>query len=246
MIFANDCKIMCLQYVFLKSKDPIIFYNILMNTIDVENFLARIEPFKNLNSSDLKQMVSRAQSRAFTKGEFLFSEDQAADYVWVLLSGRVQILKYTSQGHSFAVESLGAGELLGTLCRIGKESAHYPCTATASQKVQALAIPSALFFKFYKENDLLMRGLCVMCSDRLQDMQNLRRLDQEPVSTRVSAVLHRLYKVHGSLLPFTKKEIAELAGTTVETTFRVLAALQKKGALKSLRGKIQINDISAI
>jgi CRP-like cAMP-binding protein len=92
----------------------------------------------------------------------------------------------------------------------------------------------------------MVRGICALCSERLKDVQDLRCMGQESVPVRVATILARLEQVHGEILPFTKKEIAELAGTTIETTFRTLAQFQKKKLLSSLRGKIQILNAQAL
>ena len=86
----------------------------------------------------------------------------------------------------------------------------------------------------------MVRGVCSLCSERLNDVQDLRCMGQESVPVRVASILTRLERVHGATIPFTKKEVSELCGTTLETTFRTLAEFQKKGYLVSLRGKIQI------
>jgi len=45
---------------------------------------------------------------------------------------------------------------------------------------------------------------------------------------------------------FTKRELAEQVGTTVETTIRVMSRFQKKGWISSSRGKLQLKAIGPI
>ena len=74
-------------------------------------------------------------------------------------------------------------------------------------------------------------------------------MGQESVHIKLANILIRLYQVHGETIPFTKKEISELIGVALETTFRALSDLQKKGYLESQRGKILIKkpeDIRSI
>ena len=67
-------------------------------------------------------------------------------------------------------------------------------------------------------------------------------MGQEEVPVRIANILLRLYQVHGDEIPFTKKEISELVGTTLETTFRTLSEFQEKGLINSARGKIFIKN----
>ena len=216
---------------------------------EIEKFLASIQPFSSLAVQDLKVIVSKTAEESFSKEDTIFNEGDSADSVWVLYKGRVQIFKYTSGGRPFAIESLGAGELFGTLCRLGGNERNYPCTAVAAEPAIAFRILDRTFLEYYMKSPGLVRGVCALCSDRLKDVQDLRCIGQESVTIRVANILCRLHRVHGEMIPFTKKEISELVGTTLETTFRTLSEFQKKGYLTSLRGKIQIkkpNEIKAL
>jgi CRP/FNR family transcriptional regulator len=44
--------------------------------------------------------------------------------------------------------------------------------------------------------------------------------------------------------PLTRQEIAEMVGTTVETCIRTMSKFQKKGMVKSAKGRISINAAS--
>jgi len=46
----------------------------------------------------------------------------------------------------------------------------------------------------------------------------------------------------GSTLPFTREEIADMAGTTTETAIRLMSRLKDGGVIRSGRGKIIILD----
>lgn len=213
---------------------------------EIKKFLGSIQPFKALPASDLNAVVSKVREKSFSKDDSIFSEGDPADSVWVIYKGRVQVFKYISDGRSFAVESLGPGELFGTLCRMGGNGRSYPCTAVAAAETTALQILDKVFIEYYMKNPGMMQGVCSLCSDRLKDVQDLRCMGQESAHVKLANILCRLHQVHGDTLPFTKKEISELIGVALETTFRELSKLQKKGYLQSQRGKILIKKPDAI
>ena len=208
--------------------------------MEIQKFLGSIEPFKALALDDLSEIASKTREKEFSKEETIFNEGDPADSVWVIYKGRVQVFKHTSGGRMFAVESLGPGELFGTLCRMGGNGRNYPCTAVAADKTVALQISDQVFLKYYMKSPGMLRGVCTLCSDRLKDVQELRCLGQESVHVKLASILTRLHQVHGKAIPFTKKEVSELIGVALETTFRALADFQKKGLLESSRGKILI------
>ncbi len=65
-------------------------------------------------------------------------------------------------------------------------------------------------------------------------------MGQEPVPVRIAATLLRLYQSHGKTIPLAKWEIAELVGAAVETAFRAMSDLQRKGVLTSRYGRVPL------
>ena len=63
---------------------------------------------------------------------------------------------------------------------------------------------------------------------------------------RLAMLLIKLQKEYGSTIPYTKRELAEQVGTTVETTIRVMSRFEKKGWISSSRGKIQLKNTAPI
>ncbi len=209
---------------------------------EIQKFLSSIDPFKNLASQELSSLVSVSKIKTFKKGDTIYNEGEPAQGVWVLYKGRLQVFKFTSDGKSFALESLAPGEIFGTLCRLGSNNRSYPCTAVCAEESHVILIPERIFLDCYSRNGGFVRGLCSLCSERLKDVQGLRCLGQEAVPKRIASILTRLCQVYGQTIPFTKKELSELVGATLETTFRALKNLEDQKILSSSRGKILIQD----
>jgi CRP/FNR family transcriptional regulator len=214
--------------------------------MSAKQFLAQTYPFKVLPSPELDRLAARARLKSCEKGETIYSEGDPADSVWVLIKGRVQIFKYTTQGRPLAIESISPGELFGTLCRLGGDGRQYPCTAIASAKSDVVQLSDKEFLASYNRFPALVLGVCSLCSQRLQAVQGLSCSNQEPVEKRLAMLLLKLQEKHGMILPFTKRELAEQVGTTVETTIRVMSRFQKKGWIASSRGKLQLKSLEPI
>jgi len=60
------------------------------------------------------------------------------------------------------------------------------------------------------------------------------------VEQRLARTLLMLSAKLGSTLPFTRQEIADMAGTTTETAIRITSQLKERGIIGSVRGKIII------
>lgn len=204
--------------------------------------LGQIQPFKELAAPDFKRLLSKAVEKRFSKGETLFNEGGPAEHAWVLGSGRLQIKKYCSTGQAITVETLGPGELFGTLCRLNDPNPRYPCTAMAAEPGAALKIPDSEFMGSFRENASFTNGVCSLCVKRLKEFQNLLCFAEEPAPVKVAETLLRLRHEHGDAIPFTKREIAELCGIAVETAFRILGSFQKKRWLSNHYKTIRIQD----
>jgi CRP/FNR family transcriptional regulator len=75
----------------------------------------------------------------------------------------------------------------------------------------------------------------------------------DPVEARLAAALVRLAEREGSagaggarLPPMTRQSLADMTGTTVETTIRTLGRWLKRGLLVERDGQLRVPDIDAL
>ena len=205
-------------------------------------FLSQVTPFQGLPPAEMERLLSVLREVRHARGETVFSEGDPADSVWILETGRLEIFKYTSEGRARAIEVINPKDLFGTLCRLGASGRTYPCTAVAATESVSVRMPDAVFLEMFHRFPSVLTGVCTLCSNRLVQMQDLACSSQEPVEKRIVKVLVQLSDRHGNVLPYTKREISELAGTTVETTIRTLSEIQKKKWISSSRGEIVLED----
>lgn len=80
------------------------------------------------------------------------------------------------------------------------------------------------------------------------DSSNSRILDmvEKKVVQRLKRILYTLTEKFGPTLNFTAIEISELAGTTTESTLRILGQLREEGIIEKKRGQIRIVDLKAL
>lgn len=201
-------------------------------------FLSNVNPFQALPAKDLARLAALATEKTFAKGEMIYNEGDPADSVWILKDGQIEIFKYTSEGRPLVIEMLGPKELFGALCRLGGSAKTYPCTAISATPCAVVRILDRAFLDFYNRYPAMVMGVCSLCSQRLYAIQGLSCQGQEHVDKRIAGALLQLRKANGNILRFTKREVAELAGTTVETTIRTVSLFSKKGWVSSSRGQI--------
>jgi CRP/FNR family transcriptional regulator, cyclic AMP receptor protein len=97
-------------------------------------FLQRMPIFGALRDDSLRLLLAQARELTVSPGAYFFREDDPARSMFVLGSGRVEVIK-TWQGRDFVLNDLGAGDCFGEMAlmdlfpRSASVRAVEPCAA---------------------------------------------------------------------------------------------------------------------
>ena len=197
--------------------------------------------FSGLNDEDLNALSKLAVSRGFKAGESVFWEGDAPSHFFFITSGRVKVLKHSSLGKEFVVAFFGPGEIFGEVAVF--EERPYPASAQAISDTEVLGIGKDSFLAFLSDHPEVSLRIINMLGGRLRDAQNrLNALAGERAEQRVAKTLLMLSSKLGQSLPFTRQEIADMSGTTIETTIRVMSRMKRGEIIRSRRGRTDILD----
>ncbi|MEE9611739.1 MAG: Crp/Fnr family transcriptional regulator [Desulfatiglandales bacterium] len=186
-------------------------------------------------------MARLAIERSFTPGEFVFWDGDAPDWFYIVAEGRVKVLKHSSLGKEFIIAFFGPGEMLGEVAVF--ENKPYPASVQAVAETKVLAIRRQDFLSLLAHHPEVALRIINVLGGRLRDAQGrLRDLAGERVEQRLAKTLLMLSSKLGATLSFTREEIADMAGTTTETTIRLMSRLRDGGIIRSSRGKTIILD----
>ena len=197
--------------------------------------------FSGLDDAQLAALAGLATERHLASGEYLFWEGDAPDSLYIITAGRIKAVKHSSTGKEFIVAFLGIGEILGEVAVF--QNLPYPASAEAAKATTVLAIRREGFLKFLESNpEVSMRIISVLGARLREAQERLKDIASERVEQRLARMLLMLADRLGATLPFTRQEIADMAGTTTETTIRVMGRLKEAGAINSVRGNVVIKD----
>jgi len=197
--------------------------------------------FSSLNEDELAELSKLAIERSFKPGEFVFWEGDAPNYFYVVIEGKIKVLKYSSSGKEFIIAFFGSGEMFGEVAVL--ESKPYPASAQTVADTKILGIKKEDFLSFLATRPQVALGIINVLGGRLREAQGrLKDLAGERVEQRLAMTLLMLSSKLGTTLPFTRQEIADMAGTTTETVIRVTSQLKDRGIIRSVRGRIIILD----
>ena len=197
--------------------------------------------FSSLNDDELTELAGLAIERSFMSNEFIFWDGDAPEWFYIVAEGQVKVLKYSSSGKEFIIAFFGSGEMFGEVAVF--ENKPYPASAQAVAETRVVGIKRDKFLSFLVNRPQVALRIINVLAGRLRDAQGrLRDFAGERVEQRLASVLLMLSAKLGLTLPFTRQEVAEMAGTTTETAIRVMSHLKDRGIIHAVRGKVIILD----
>jgi CRP/FNR family transcriptional regulator len=211
--------------------------------------VAQIPLFRRVGPEDRERIAAVATIRAYEKGERVFDEGDASDFFHVIVSGRVKVYKKRPDGNDIILEIFGAGGPLGAVAVY--ESRPYPASAEAIEATTCLLVPRPAFFVLLEQHPSLVRGLLSSMSHRLVELTTrLAELTGGHVDARFARLFLKLAtqmgrsERGGTFIPLalSRRELADLTGTTIETSIRIMSRWGKDDVLRTEKDGFVIVD----
>jgi CRP-like cAMP-binding protein len=188
-----------------------------------------------LAEHEIDALMEHCQMAYAERGEAIWIAGAPSDFVAVVGTGFVKMTRTAPQGAEIAVELLGPGQCFGLLAAL--EGRIFPLSAVAVTHCWYLKAPTRILQELYKTNQHLRDQMLRALGPRLRRAHEMMaRLSSGKVEQRIAAVLLILGESYGRTgrlggvrlnVPLTRQDIAEMAGTTVETCIRVMSRWQK-------------------
>lgn len=200
-----------------------------------------MEVLKSLPVDRLAEFEKKMIERKFQKGAPIFLEGDPAEYVWFVKEGHVKAVIHSAEGKDMTLCMVGANSMFGTCCCFG--GGQYPCNSMAETDTTVVAYPMRDFMELLERYPEMSKAVVRALSERLRQSKDMQVFEQESVEKRILHVLVGLVSEFGNTIPLTRREIAEMCGTTVETCIRTFSHLEKEGLVSSTRGKITVRNV---
>jgi CRP/FNR family transcriptional regulator len=209
--------------------------------------------FAALPERELAALAAVARRDTVPSKRWIFAEGDPADWLCLVVCGRVKIVKHAHTGKEITVELLGPGEIFGGVAVI--ERRPYPASAQAMEASEIARLPGRLIITLAERYPSVIREMALMMGRRLRTAHSsVTSLAAEPVEARLASTILRLADregertAHGLVLPFhlTRQALADLAGTTVETTIRVMRRWIRDGLVSDRGGRLVLPKVDAV
>ena len=215
--------------------------------------LMRSRIFDGLTDDERERWLSRATSATLERGHTLARQGEPARHFYLLETGFLKVVQQTAEGAEVIIRFIAPGDPFGGVVALG--DAVYPVTAMVVQpsvtRVWTRQAVAELLGQNPQVRVNIMREMSLHMSDALTRM---RELTTARVGQRLAHTLVRLARQCGRAegggvlvtQPFTRQELADLAGTTLYTASRTLAKWESLGLLESRKRLVFLPSVKKL
>lgn len=188
------------------------------------------------SSPDVLLMMEKARvSCRFKAGQVIFYAGNDPLGIFTIESGLVKLEVTSTTGAAHTLRLVGPGGALGYRSMFASEPYH--ASAVAVEDCELCFVPKAEIMNIFKEHpELAMKLLSHISKDlRLAEEKWMDQMDKGAPERIAEALL--FLQDHFTHQNWTRREIAQWAGTTPETVIRTLANFEKDGLIDQTDGR---------
>jgi CRP-like cAMP-binding protein len=203
--------------------------------------LAQVTLLAGLPERDLAALAGQARADRFEREAVIFSQGGACDRVWLLRAGEVKIIHQELDGREVILEVVSPGEVFGGAVLFMPV---HPATAKAMTAAETVSVSSESYARLIEAHPAIAHRLIRMLGARLHSMMGLQIMAGERVERRLAHILLKLADRVGRpepegvliTIPLSRQDLADMAGTTLETAIRTISRFRAQGWVTTRRG----------
>ena len=222
-------------------------------TLSSHPLVQNLDVFRELTAASLSDVLAEARLRSFAEGASVFTQGSPALRCFLLLEGQLKIVQLTTEGQQVILHLVTAGQMFGLASAVGL--AEYPGTAVAVLDSTVLVWPVGTWERLMCNYPALTASALRLIGGHLQDaFARLGEVASARVEQRIARTLLRLIRQSGRrtaegveiAFSITRREIAEMASTTLHTVSRTLSGWEQAGLLTGGRRRIVVVNPHAL
>ena len=191
--------------------------------------LEKVEIFEGLTPQELEALSSSSIMRNYPKNTVIINENDHADSLYVIESGRVKVYCSDKNGKEFIMNTLGEGDYFGELALLDDDKRS--ASVRTMEKANFCIIYKEDFNKVLDQHPNIAKTLIRNLTRRVRKLtQDVKALALQDVYGRVTNVLTTMAEEREdgtSLIPdkLTQQDIADRVGASREMVARILKDL---------------------
>lgn len=218
--------------------------------IDKNSVTDCVSPFSNyLKEDEIEEILKHSNIVKYNKREVIFRQNTRTSHIMFVKSGLVKIFK-EGRNHKYIILKIAVPfDFLGLMSTYGSDTHQY--SASAIQDSEICFVDIDIFNKILQANgELTLHIINLISNDGLYIFNRLMSQSHKQLPGRIADVIlyfsEVLFKSNEFEFPFTRRELAELAGTTKESFIRTLAEFKHDKIINLEGAKVTINSMNII
>ena len=212
-------------------------------------------PFAALEPSVRAELNDLGRVRRHRRGAFLILEGDRSDHVLIIRTGRLKIVRTSTEGRDVLVAVRGPGELVGELSALAGSPEPRAASVVALDDVVVQAISSEDFLRFVERHSVVSFGLLRQLASRLREATSRHsEAAGYDVLHRVARALIDEADRHGHVVDggtavgagLSQDDLAGLVAASTKSVGRSLAVLRNRGLVATGRRSIVISDLDGL
>lgn len=214
--------------------------------------LDEVDLFADLAPEEMRAMDLMAPARMFRRGELVYSQSQPVTALFILKAGRVRIFRVAEDGKALTMAILEPGAVFGEMLLVGQRMYDNYAEAIEDSAICRLGVEEVERF-LISDPRIAIRIARILGEQVARLEERLTDLALRPLTARVASTLLGLAGTtptgrFGLNRPIrlTHEQIAGLLGATREATSKTLADFASQGIIRQGRGRITIQNVTAL
>jgi CRP/FNR family transcriptional regulator len=201
--------------------------------------------FSSLADPSLKEISRLFTEEKYERDDYIFFEGDIPEWLLLVMEGRIKLLKHTDTGKDIILQIFTPGDMFGEAALFERKP--YASAAQAMEASTILKLSRKDFFLFFGRHPFIATEMIAELGRQLREAQaTIKSLAVDRVEQRIAHILLKLADKVGVPekggvminLPLTRQDLADMAGTTVETAIRVMSRFTKSKIIRPADGKI--------
>jgi CRP-like cAMP-binding protein len=209
-----------------------------------------IIPLQNyLTSDEIDEIRAHVNVVHHSKRDIIFLQNSGTSHLMFVKAGLVKVYKERKDGRAYILKILTSGEFLGLLSFYGNTIHQFSASAVEDCEIGYIDIQ--VFNRILKKNGAFTMELIRLVSrEGLYMFEKLFRLSHKQLPGRIADVIlyfsDIIYKNEEFDFPLTRRELAELAGTTKESFIRTLAEFKNDKIIELNGSHVKIKSMKIV
>lgn len=215
-----------------------------MGKTDRNGFLKKTELFSSLTDREIQDIMDKVSVKQFRKNETILYEEDTNEFMYIILLGKVKVVRITEDGKEIILAMHQAGNFFGEMSLIDGKTV--PASVIAKTDSLVAIISKKDFYSIlFTQEKVTENFLKILCLRLRKSWDTIQLLNFNNAAQRTKMLFLMLVEEHGEKtregvtlqIKLTHQDISDMTGLTRETVTRVIDKMYKNGEVNILENR---------